>query len=67
MNLYNSKQRWKIALLIIAILMVGASLFVSNSIVKGVSQRERDKAKQWADAIKKKIELKSHFLTLHAS
>lgn len=57
MNLYNSKQRWKIALLIIAILMVGASLFVSNSIVKGVSQRERDKAKQWADAIKKKIEL----------
>lgn len=57
MNLYNSKQRWKIALLVIAILMVGASLFVSNSIVKGVSLRERDKAKQWADAIKKKIEL----------
>lgn len=57
MNLYNSKQRWKISLLIIALIMVGASLYVSNSIVKGVSQQERDKAKQWADAIKKKIEL----------
>ncbi|MBI1837876.1 MAG: HAMP domain-containing histidine kinase [Flavobacteriia bacterium] len=57
MNLYNSKQRWKITLLVIAIVMVGASLYVSHSIVKGVSQRERDKAKQWADAIKKKVEL----------
>ena len=57
MNLYNSKQRWKISLLIIALMMIGASLYVSNSIVKGVSQQERDKAKQWADAIKKKIEL----------
>ncbi len=57
MNLYSNKQKWKIALLIIALLMVGVSLFVSNTIVKGVSERERERAKQWADAIKKKIEL----------
>ena len=57
MNLYSNKQKWKIALLAVALLTVGISLFVSNTIVKGVSERERERAKQWADAIKKKIEL----------
>lgn len=57
MNLYSNKQRWKIALLVIAILLVGVSLFVSNTIVKGVSEHERERARQWADAIKQKIEL----------
>ncbi len=57
MNLYSNKQKWKITLLVIALLLVGVSLFVSNTIVKGVSERERERAKQWADAIKKKIEL----------
>ena len=57
MNLYSHKQKWKIALLIFALLTVGASLFVSNNIVSKVGDRERERAKQWADAIKKKIEL----------
>jgi len=57
MNLYSNKQKWKIALMIIALLMVGASLFVSNSIVAKMGERERERAKQWADAIKKKLEL----------
>lgn len=57
MNLYSNKQKWKIVLLIIALLLVGASLFVSNSIVTKVGERERDRVKQWADAIKKKVEL----------
>ena len=57
MNLYSNKQKWKIILLLIALLLVGASLFVSNTIVTKVSDRERDRVKQWADAIKKKVEL----------
>lgn len=57
MNLYSNKQKWKIGLLVIALLLVGASLFVSNRIVAKVGERERDRAHQWADAIKKKIEL----------
>ena len=57
MNLYSNKQKWKIALLVIALLLVGLSLFVSNTIVKGVRENERERARQWADAIKKKIEL----------
>lgn len=57
MNLYSHKQRWKIALLLVALLTIGASLFISNNIVGKVGQRERERARQWADAIKKKIEL----------
>lgn len=57
MNLYSNKQKWKVALLIFALLTVGVTLFVSNDIVSKVGDRERERAKQWADAIKKKIEL----------
>lgn len=57
MNLYSNKQKWKIVLLVIALLLVGASLFVSNSIVTRVGSRERERVRQWADAIKKKVEL----------
>jgi len=57
MNLYSNKQKWKIALLIFALLLVGASLFVSNRIVSKVAQREKAKATQWAGTIKKRIEL----------
>ncbi|MES2589957.1 MAG: HAMP domain-containing sensor histidine kinase [Bacteroidota bacterium] len=37
--------------------MVGISLYVSNEIVKKVSEQERNRVTQWADAIKKKAEL----------
>jgi signal transduction histidine kinase len=57
MNLYSNKQKWKIALIAIALLLVGVSLFFSNSIVSRVGKRERDRVEQWADAIKKKLEL----------
>ncbi len=57
MNLYSKKQKWKVALLIVALMMVGASLFVSNKIVSAVGEREKERAQQWASAIKKKVEL----------
>jgi signal transduction histidine kinase len=57
MNLYSNKQKWKIALIAIALIMVGASLFVSNSIVSKVGERERERVRQWAGAIQKKLEL----------
>lgn len=43
--------------MVIALVLVGISIFVSNSIVSKVSEHEREKARQWADAIKKRIEL----------
>lgn len=57
MNLYSNKQKWKIVLLVLALLLVGASLYVSNRIVNKVGEREKERATQWADAIRKKIEL----------
>ncbi len=57
MNLYSNKQKWKIALLLIAILMVAASLLVSNEIVTKVREREKERITHWADAIRKKADL----------
>jgi two-component system, sporulation sensor kinase D len=57
MNLYSKKQRWKLILLGVAFLLISASLYFSNSIVTKVSERERFRVTQWAEAIKKKAEL----------
>lgn len=57
MNLYHKKQRWKIALLGIAILLVAASLWFSFRIVDKVQQREVQRIEQWADAVKRKSQL----------
>ncbi len=57
MNLYSNKQKWKIALLLVAILLVAASLFFSNQIVTKVREREKERITHWADAIRKKADL----------
>jgi signal transduction histidine kinase len=41
----------------VALILVGISLFYSNTIVTKVHQREKQRATQWADAIQKKVEL----------
>ncbi len=57
MNLYHKKQRWKLALIGVAILMVAASLWFSSYIVGKVQDKEVDRVQQWADAVKRKSEL----------
>lgn len=57
MNLYSNKQKWKIVLLLIALVLVAFSLWFSNSMVNNVADKEILRAKQWAEAIKKKAEL----------
>ena len=57
MNLYHKKQRWKIVLLLVAILLVALSLWFSNRIVKKVAEREIERVEQWAGAIKRKADL----------
>jgi signal transduction histidine kinase len=56
-NLYSNKQKWKIILMVIALCIMGAFLFISNNIVSKVGDREMERARQWADAIRKKLEL----------
>ncbi|MBK9190813.1 MAG: HAMP domain-containing histidine kinase [Crocinitomicaceae bacterium] len=64
MNLYHKKQRWKIALLGTAILLVVMSIWFSYRIVNKVQQREVDRIQQWAEGVKRKSELVN--LTNHA-
>jgi two-component system, sporulation sensor kinase D len=57
MDLYTSKQRWKLLLVVLALAIVGGSLFYSNQSIQKIGQRERSKAQQWATALRKKAEL----------
>ena len=57
MDLYTSKQRWKLLLVILALAVVGVSLFYSNQRIQKIGDRERTKAQQWALALRKKAEL----------
>ncbi len=57
MNLYSKKQTWKLALVALALLIVGAILWYSSSIAHKVQKEERQKVKLWSEAIRKKAAL----------
>jgi len=57
MDLYSRKQRWKVALAAVAMLIVGASLWYGNRIVEGVRAEERRKVRIWAEAVQNRAEL----------
>ena len=48
MNPYERKRRWKFILLAFAIVIVGASLWYTNYLVKNISAAERTRAELWA-------------------
>jgi K+-sensing histidine kinase KdpD len=52
LEVYIVKQRWKFLLLIAAILIGFASLYITNSLVKDLSREERKKIELWAQAIR---------------
>ena len=57
MSIYSKKQQWKLWLFMTAIVIIGASLWYTNTLVSKIAQEERIKVKLWADAIKKKADL----------
>ncbi|MBK6341998.1 MAG: hypothetical protein IPF41_05265 [Flavobacteriales bacterium] len=57
MDLYSRKQRWKLVLAAVAMLLVGASLWYSNRIVDDIRAEERRKVKLWAEAVQNRAEL----------
>ncbi len=57
MNIYSKKQNWKLGLFVTAILIVGVSLWYTNTLVSKIAQEERRKVKLWADAVQKKAHL----------
>ncbi len=52
MNIYTRKQRWKLVLLVIAVLIGISSLWYTNKLARELASEERKKAELWAEAIK---------------
>ena len=50
-NLYTNKKRWKWALAVVALLIVGASLWYTNHLVRSVTEQEINQVKMWAAAM----------------
>ena len=52
MEVYIARQRWKVLLLVAAIIIGFTSLFITDSLVKELSHEERKKIELWAEAIR---------------
>lgn len=50
MNIYTRKQRWKLILLLIALLISVGSLWYTNGLVNKLQEEERKKVELWAEA-----------------
>lgn len=53
MNIYSKKQRWKVLLLLAALLIGAASLWYTNKLVNKLSEEEGKKIKLWAEATRR--------------
>jgi len=56
-NLYSNKQRWKLVLFAIALVIVGVTLWYSNHIAGRIREQEREKVELWSEAIQRRAEL----------
>lgn len=50
-SIYRSKRRWKLILLVAALVIVAVSLYYSNVLVKKIAKDERQRIQTWAKAI----------------
>ena len=57
MNLYSKKQRWKIVLLLAALLIASGTIWYTSFIASKVQKEERQKVKLWSETIRKKADL----------
>ncbi len=57
MNIYTRKQRWKLALLIVAMCIGIASLWYTNSLVNELSEQEKKNVELWASAVRQLSEV----------
>ena len=53
-GLHINKQRWKIFLAFMVLIVIAVSLFLSNNFLSKLGDKEQSKATQWVAAIKKK-------------
>jgi adenylate kinase family enzyme len=57
MNIYTRKVLWKRLLFLLAVIIVGISLWYTNILVKKIANEERNKVSLWAEAIKRRAAL----------
>ena len=53
MNIYTQKQRWKLLLLVAALLIGAASLWYTNKLVNKLSEEEYKRIQLWAEATRR--------------
>ena len=51
-SIYDARRIWKVAIFIVALLLVVSFLAISNKLVKDLAQQERERMEIWADATK---------------
>jgi two-component system, sporulation sensor kinase D len=56
-DLYQRKRRWKLTLFVGAVVIVAASLWYTNILVRHIRRDERESVRIWADAIHRKADL----------
>ena len=59
MNIYSNKQKWKLVLSLLAILICVASVFITNKLVKELKSEETKKIEIWAQATKQLVNASS--------
>ena len=52
MNIYSQKQRWKLLLVLVAVIIGVGSLYYTNKLVKQLAVQERQKVELWAKGTK---------------
>lgn len=57
LDIYTQKKRSKIFLFILALVIIGASIFYTNSIVRQFASQERNNVQLWAAAVQRKAKL----------
>ena len=56
-NIYEQKKAWKRWLFLMALVIVGVSLWYTNQLVTNIARDERFKITTWANAIQQRVEL----------
>lgn len=57
MNIYTQKMRWKALLVVLALMIIGGSIFYTNLLVGKFASEERKNVGLWAAAVQRKAEL----------
>lgn len=65
MNLYSKKQKWKIALIIAAAIIVVVNIWYSNYMAKEIKQDERLKLERWSHTINQRALLVNYAFKLY--